>query len=103
MKSDRLISCKSSPSGDSVSEQESELDSHCEPGLWTGSHTAKEKQTGEEKCINFCCIQHPAGNAAAYLSQLSLAMPSSVGSALCFKFFPLSLSRVSFGGAANAI
>lgn len=35
MKSDRLISCKSSPSGDSVSEQESELDSHCEPGLWS--------------------------------------------------------------------
>lgn len=92
VKSDRLISCKSSPNGDSDSEQESELDSHCEPGLLS-THTQRvshgQRKTNWRGKLHKL-LQHPAGNAAAYLSQLSLATASSVGSSVCFKFFSVS-------------
>lgn len=86
-----MISCKSSPSGDSVSAQESELDSHCEHSPTRPKknklarrevHKLLQHSAPSRKC---CCVSQSAVTAA---------MPSSLGSALCFKFNSLSLELV---------
>lgn len=83
MKSDRLISCKSSPSGDSLSEQESELDSHCEH-----SPTRPKKNKLARREVHKLLLHSAPSRKCCCVSQsaVTAAMPSSIGSALCFKF-----------------
>lgn len=91
VKSDRLISCKSSPSGDSLSEQESELDSHCEH-----SPTRPKKNKLARREVHKLLLHSAPSRKCRCVSQsaVTAAMPSSLGSALCFKFNSLSLELV---------